>query len=220
LGTIYDLRQIGGKQTPKMKPEPVREWVEQGKFGDGSIFHHHWRYSADVCDALDSVGTQIVTAVRDPYDTFVSLYYWAQDRAAEEDPGDKVRARHVMVGKPLDHPDVLAFLRDGFGSHLRKANEWLHSGRGEVIRYEELHRDPVSALSRVTDRVAPVPPEQVAAAVERCKAENMRQMNEKLSRHVRSAKVGDSRERLSEAHLAIFRDYHADLIQRLGYEVR
>jgi hypothetical protein len=203
-----------------MRPDLVREWIGRGEFPDGSILHQHWRYFPDVCDALETVGTQIVIPVRDPYDTFVSFYHWAQDRAAEEDSSENDRARSAMVGKPLDHPDVLSFLKDGFGAYLRKANEWLHSGRGTVIRYEELHRDPVAALSRVTDRVAPVPSKRIAAAVEACKAENMRQMNEKLSRHVRSAKIGESRERLADAHLAIFRDYHADLIQRLGYEVR
>ena len=34
------------------------------------------------------------------------------------------------------------------------------------------------------------------------------------------AKVGDSRDRLTEAHLAIFRERYADQIHSLGYEVR
>ena len=38
--------------------------------------------------------------------------------------------------------------------------------------------------------------------------------------HVRTAKVGDSVEKLTEAQLAIFRERHADLIRSLGYEVR
>jgi hypothetical protein len=38
--------------------------------------------------------------------------------------------------------------------------------------------------------------------------------------HVRTAKVGDSRERLGEAHLSLFRERHGDLIRSLGYTVR
>jgi hypothetical protein len=38
--------------------------------------------------------------------------------------------------------------------------------------------------------------------------------------NVRAATVGDSRERLTEAHLAIFRECYADQIRSLGYEVR
>ena len=41
-----------------------------------------------------------------------------------------------------------------------------------------------------------------------------------MAQHVRSGKVGDSKQRLSEPHLAIFRDSYADLAQSLGYEVR
>ena len=36
----------------------------------------------------------------------------------------------------------------------------------------------------------------------------------------RTAKVGDSREKLTEEHLAVFREKYADMIRALGYEVR
>ena len=48
----------------------------------------------------------------------------------------------------------------------------------------------------------------------------MRQISDKLERHVRSATVGESKQRLGEAHLAILREHHADVIRELGYEVR
>jgi predicted PolB exonuclease-like 3'-5' exonuclease len=48
----------------------------------------------------------------------------------------------------------------------------------------------------------------------------MRQKSAMMAWNVRAAKVGDSRERLTEAHLAIFRERYADLIRSLGYEVR
>ena len=75
-------------------------------------------------------------------------------------------------------------------------------------------------LKRVTDQIEPVDLATIEAAVEACTAENMRKMSEKMSTHVRSGKVGESREKLSEAHFAIFRERYADLIEKLGYEVR
>jgi hypothetical protein len=45
-------------------------------------------------------------------------------------------------------------------------------------------------------------------------------MGGEKSKHVRTAKVGDSREKLNDEHLAIFRDKYADMIRTLGYEVR
>ena len=59
-----------------------------------------------------------------------------------------------------------------------------------------------------------------SSALETCSAENMRKMGGERSKHVRAAKVGDSREKLSEEHLAIFREKYADMIRALGYEVR
>ena len=127
-----------------------------------------------------------------------------------------------VVGKPLDDPEVLAYLADpqGFGSHIASTHKWLHSGRAIVVRYEDLHHEPVDALRQVTDQIAPVEPARIAATIEACRAENMRQKSAMMAWNVRSAKVGDSRERLTEAHLAIFRERYAELIRSLGYVVR
>src|SRR5688500_2844596 len=140
-----------------------------------------------------------------------------------------------MVGKPLDNPAVLAFLADpqGFGSHLTDARGWLHSGRASVVRYEELHQCPVAALTRLTDQIAPVERGRIEAAIEACRAENVRQKSalwagtrqatrrlRRLASNVRMAKVGDSRERLTQAPLAIFRQRYAELIRSVGYGVR
>jgi hypothetical protein len=45
-------------------------------------------------------------------------------------------------------------------------------------------------------------------------------MSKRMSKHVRAAKVGDSREKLGEPHLAIFREKYGDLLTSLGYDVR
>ena len=222
LGSIYDLQQIGGSQTPEMRARPFRDWAAAGGFPDESMFHQHGRFSHRLCDEIDAVPAHVVTPVRDPYDTFVSLYYWSQEKAAAEAAKGtpKDRSRDAVVGKSLDDPDVLEFLENGFSSHLYKANQWFHSGRGVVIRYEGLHSDPVNELKRATDLMRPVPIERIEQAIEHCKAENMRQRSAHLAKHVRSAKVGDSKERLNEQHLAIFRERHAEMIRGLGYDVR
>ncbi len=127
-----------------------------------------------------------------------------------------------MVGKPLDDPEVLAFLADpnGFGGHPRMAHAWLHSGRAIAVRYEDLHHDPVAALTCVTEQIAAVDRERIEHAIEACRAENMRQWEETKPWTVRVAKVGDSKERLRDEHLMIFRERYADLIRSLGYDVR
>jgi len=48
----------------------------------------------------------------------------------------------------------------------------------------------------------------------------MRNMSQRMAKHVRSAKVGDSRGKLGDEHLKIFREQYGDLITALNYEVR
>ena len=224
LATIYDLDWVLGDDTPATTPAKFKQWVANGGFKDGWIFHQHCRYNRRLADAIEAVPAHTVTIIRDPYDQFVSLYYWLQSRAAFDQARHKVRSkerpRDTIIGKPLDHPDVLAYLQEEFPNYLVKANDWAHSGRSIVVRYEDLHRDPIGELERVTDQIQPVDEERIARALKTCSAENMRQMSKKMTQHIRSGKVGDSKQTLTEPHLAIFRDKHADLIRSLGYEVR
>jgi hypothetical protein len=220
LGSIYDLEWLKDGEVPP-RPEPVlfEEWVERGGFRDGTIFHQHYRCSDEFCHAVEAVSAHLVTIIRNPYDAFVSTYFTIQQRAADQKLG-KTRAS-VLAGKSLDHPDTLAFLESGgYRKNLYKAADWLHSGRAVVLRYEELQRDPINHLKRATDHIDPVASEVIARAVEECSAENMRQRDPELAKHVRTATVGDSKKYLGEEHLAIFRERYADLIQRMGYEVR
>ena len=146
--------------------EDLREWLEQGQFGDGWIFHKHYRYSPQLCDLLESIPAHLVTIIRDPYDVFVSLYSWIQDEVPLLPHKEHRRLRHTLVGKPIDHPDVLAWLRGEFGKFMVQSNRWLHSGRAVVVRYEDLSRDPVAALRRATDQIQPVDPERIERAVD------------------------------------------------------
>ncbi len=219
LSHIYELRPLGPQNVPERpKVELFKAWVEGGHFPDGTIFHQHFTYSDELADAFDAVPAHIVTIIRDPYDTFVSSYFTIQQYVDSDQR--QGRRRDTIRGKPLDHEDVLVYLRDGgFRNNMMKARDWLESDRSLIVRYEGLHRDPVAELKQITDQISPVPDEQITRSVEACSADRMRQMS-KTSKHVRAAKVGDSRERLTEEHLAIFRDKHAALIRSLGYEVR
>jgi hypothetical protein len=220
LGSIYDLEWLKNNEIPpRPEVDAFKEWVEQGGFRDGTIFHQHYDYSDELCRLVEAIPAHLITIVRDPYDAFVSTYFTMQRHAATNTREGWKKAH--LAGKPLDHPDVLAFLRrGGYRKNLYKAADWMHSGRAKVLRYEELQRDPVSELKRVTDQIDPVAPEVIARAVEECSAENMRQRGAGMAKHVRTATVGDSKKYLGEEHLAVFRELYADLIQGMGYEVR
>jgi hypothetical protein len=220
LSNIYDLRQLTIQQTPQRpQMDLLQAWLEEGNFPDGTIFHQHYDYSDELADLIDSVPAHMVTVIRDPYDGFVSAYFTIQQH---RDTGRRSgRRTDAIAGKSLSDPDVMEYLRNGgFRNNMRRAKEWLESGRTLVVRYERLHSDPIEELRSVTDTIHPVPDERIAAALEACSADNMRRLGGEKSKHVREAKVGDSRDKLNDEHLAVFREKYADVIRALGYEVR
>jgi len=220
LGHIYGLRPLTKQETPQ-RPQfhLLKAWLEGGKFPDGTIFHQHYDYKDELADLVDAVPAHTVTIIRDPYDGFVSSYFTIQQH--KDDGLRSGRRTDVMAGKSLNDPEVVEYLRNGgFRNNIRRAKEWMESGRTLVVRYERLHSDPIDELRSVTDKIQPVPEERIAAALDSCSADNMRKMGGEKSKHVRTAKVGDSREKLNDEHLAVFREKYGDMIRALGYEVR
>jgi Sulfotransferase domain len=224
LSRVYDLEWIVGEDSPDTNIERFGQFVNEGRFPDNTIFHQHVKYKPELCDIIDDVPAHLVTIVRDPYDAFVSMYHWIQTRADYDQEVGKVRPkqrpRDAMVGKSIEDPLILDYLANGFRQQIQRADGWVHSGRAIVVRYEDLHRDPVETLTRVTNQIEPVETASIERAVEACSVDNMRQMSKRMSWHVRAAKVGDSREKLGEAHLAIFREKYRELLTSLGYDVR
>jgi hypothetical protein len=196
----------------------LQRLVDDGGFADGAIFHqHYWPTEAFLALAAE-IPCHLVSVVRHPYDTFVSLYFYIQNFT---DAFRAVGASDVqIIGKPIDHPDVLDFLATGFRIHLLQANAWVQSGRSRVVRYEELHRDPVTAIRRLADGIQPVPGDRITDALVASDASRMRQQSVWLARHIRQGAVGDWRNHLSAPHLEIFRTVLADLVVALGYAVR
>ncbi len=216
LGTAYGLRQLNDTNMPKGATfAEFEQMVSRGHFPEGAIFHRHLRYSPELCDLAESIGCQIVTIIRDPYDLFVSLYYYRQ----EVDPsrGDRT---NVLRDKPIDHAEVLDFLRNQLGGILDMANAWVSSGRSLVVRYEDLHHDPVAEMTRLTHQISPIGQDAIARAVSACQADQMRKQSSVMATHIRSATVGDWRNHLGPEHLDVFRERYAAQIRALGYEVR
>jgi hypothetical protein len=220
LANLYDLAVVEGEEKRRLTAEALPEWVASGGFPDGSVIHVHNKCTTRLCDAIDAVPAHLVTVVRDPYDAFVSLYHWTQERAARDLDQPRRRPRHAMVGKPIDDPAVLAFIEEEYGMALAQGLGWLRGGRAHVVRYERLHEDPVAELTGLAAAIAPAPPDRIEAALEACRADRMRGRDEKMRWHVRAARVGDSRDHLGPAHLERFRRAHGDAIRALGYDVR
>jgi hypothetical protein len=149
----------------------------------------------------------------------VSTYYTLQLHAAENNR--RGRKLTELMGKPLDDPAVIAFLRNGgYRNNLEKARDWAASGRAVVLRYEDLSRDPLAELRRATEKMVPISMDRLETAIDYCHADRMRQRTKGGSKHVRTAAVGDSLRQLTSDHLQAFRDTYSVIIEELGYPVR
>ncbi|HEX2282034.1 MAG TPA: sulfotransferase domain-containing protein [Thermomicrobiales bacterium] len=220
LGRAYGLRWLRNFETPE-RPDlrALTTWLTANRFADGTIFHQHYDYAPEVADALATVPAHVVTIVRDPYDAFVSTYYTLQQHSAENN--QKGRKFTELMGKPLNDPAVIDFLRrGGYRNNLEKARDWANSGRAVVLRYENLSQDPLAELRRATEMIAPVSVESLETAIDYCSADRMRQRTKGGSKHVRAATVGDSERQLTADHLEAFREAYAEIIAELGYSVR
>ena len=210
LSRVYDLQWIIGEDSADTNIERFDLFVSEGRFPDNTIFHQHCKYKPKICDVIDEIPAHLVTIVRDPYDAFVSMYHWIQTRTDYDRERGRVRTkqrpRDAMVGKAIDDPLILQYLADGYGQQIQRAHEWVHSGRAIVVRYEDLHRDPVDALTRVTNQIEPVDRARIEQAIEACSVENMRKMSKRMSQHGRAAKVGEARETAWAAHIKSVRE--------------
>ena len=220
LGRAYGLRWLRPFETPqRAELDALLPWLAENRFPDGTIYHQHYDFAAEIADAFAAVPAHIVTIVRDPYDAFVSTYHTLQQHAQEENR--KGRKFTELMNRPLDDPVVVEFLRaGGYRNNLEKARDWAYSGRATVLRYERLIADPVAELRRAAAGIGPLSDDTLDVAIDFCRADKMRQRTKGGSKHVRAARVGDSVHQLTADHLAAFREAYADLVTELGYPVR
>ena len=199
-------------------PAPLLDFISAGGYPDGSVCHQHYWPSDRLLEIARDQGIALVTTLRDPYDQFVSWYYYIQNVAdafvAAGDPGQRA------IGKLIDHADVLDLLGNEFGAFLDQGIAWLDSGQSLLVRYEDLHGNPEAALIDAQRYFGISPAIGLAQAIAGANAATMRRESADLARHIRMGRIGGWRDHLLPVHLDIFRDRHARRIARLGYAVR
>jgi hypothetical protein len=199
-------------------PDGLDGFLESGRFPETAVCHQHFWPSTTLFTLAKSWDIKIATTLRDPYDQFVSWYWYVQRfPEAFEAAGDPGTA---VIGKSIDDEAVLDFLGSRFGRFLDQGLAWLESGQSLIVRYEDLHVRPTEILSRVESRFDLKPSAATGEAVHGASAEKLREESPSLRLHVRAACVGDWKNHLTEAHLGVFRQRHRSRIERLGYAVQ
>jgi hypothetical protein len=213
---LYQLNDLN--ESLRRVPENVPtflDFVEQGGFSENSVFHSHLFPHPKLIHACECLDCHLITMLRNPYDAFVSFYFYV-NRLAERFSQGRFA---VIIGKPIDHPEVLEFVRTEYLRHLNLAVRWLDCGKAIVIRYEDLHARPIETIRDAANRIYPVDDDQIGNAVEHCQAANLQRRGGWIEGHIRSATTGNWEEHLGPAHFEAFRESSAALITRLGYGV-
>lgn len=154
--------------------------------------------------------------IRSPYEAFVSFFFYV-NRYPEIFRG---RPPAVLIGKDIEHDDVIGFLAGKYRMHLNMSAQWVECGKSHVIRYEDLLADPVNELKNLAaEWRSSLSGGEIAEAVEYCSAERMKKNGGWKAGHIRSAKAKTWDMYLTDAHLRVFKDNYADMIAKIGYEV-
>ncbi len=160
---------------------------------------------------------KVVYLLRDPRDVMVS--YWHFER---------------LIGGESDLP-LAEFLRSDnhwpcqWDQHV---TGWTRPGRQSnlvIVRYEDLHTDPVAALQRV-QKLAGMKwsPTQIEAAIEASRFEQMRAAEERTARtpgdgrsfehFVRRGRVGSWQEEMGYTELRIVEEKFGKVMRQFAYE--
>ncbi|MGB8831501.1 MAG: sulfotransferase domain-containing protein [Candidatus Sulfotelmatobacter sp.] len=178
-------------------------------------------------ECFDPRYPRVIYVVRDPRDVVLSQYHYHRKlRKIEDDsPLEKFVAR-FLAGETCPH-----------GSWGQNISTWLSTMQGDprllLLRYEDLVADTARELTKVVRFLnLAASSQQIAQAVERSSAEQMRKLEEKQmdksalmkgSRKdlsfVRSARSGGWRSELPAPMVASIEAAWGPLIQHLGYEL-
>ena len=145
------------------------------------VTHQHLTPEPGLVRWLERNGVVVLTTVRHPGDTFLSLFHflkWNRER---------LDAATEALLKDADHPGkhALRYVQFPFPQIYALSLAWARLG-AHVVRYEDLLADPVAQLRAVTARIAPVGEARIAMAALLCKPEYLTRPGLVDPRHLRT----------------------------------
>jgi hypothetical protein len=172
VGLIFDADEVSG-------------------LGSRWIAHQHYPASASLIDCARRNNIVLVTTIRHPCDALLSLFHFVRNYGdtlmlTDIDPTPLMARDGDVMGE-----HTAAYVRDGFSTSLDISLGWIRSGMSHVIRYEDLKRDPVSALEDLTAAIRLVPRDRILRAIELCDIDHMRTRPEFEPRFFRRGTVGN-----------------------------
>jgi hypothetical protein len=196
--------------------DPPANFREQAA-GERWIGHQHYLPESELIEWAREAGVVCLTTVRHPGDVLVSLRHYV---ALQNTPSTDEREPASMLrdGAEGFGEHTRRYVEEGFFVMLHASIAWSRGGWARVVRYEDLWRDPVGTLKRLTDEIVPVPRERIEAAVEACELNRMRRRFPEDRRFYRKGGAGDWARVLPAAvRRALERDPYPAQFVALGY---
>jgi hypothetical protein len=178
--------------------------AEASKLGPSWVSHEHYFPSAEVFTWAEQNNIRLLTTIRHPCDILISLYHYTLNFAGEQQVDQRLLSAAKADGENLS--DRLAdFIEKHFFSYLNTSIAWHQTGRSCVVRYEDLWRDPVTTLTRLTSKLGPLSDEVIESAIARCDFELLRKKAGKHQKFYRQGNVGNWRRELPLFLVNLFR---------------
>ncbi len=223
LAQIYDL------PTPYIGQDFSE--AEADSLGNRWVTHQHFLPERPLLAWAAATQTHLLTMIRHPADTLVSLYHYCCNYADHYKDDDAIRralaadaserqatadlAHHVVDG------ELIRTLQERIMCDLNISISWIRSERSTLVRYEDLRIEPLETLSGLAASIMPISRDRIQQAIGACDIEVLRDSSAVDSRFFRRALIGEWRSVLPVEVLRRFAEEEPFRSQLafLGYEI-
>ena len=161
------------------------------------VGHQHFAPTERLVRWIAEHGVTVLTTIRHPGDTLLSYFHYARWQQGDADASfAELRADGATPGRA-----ALRFAASGFAQAYAISLAWARLG-AEVVRYEDLVRDPVQRLRALGDRISPLPKRAATRAAVLCQPRYMADSGQVDPRHIRTARAGGWQADLSDDCIA------------------
>jgi hypothetical protein len=191
---------------------------EVNKLGERWIAHQHYYPLPDLLAWAEGRNVVFVTTTRHPGDTLLSLYHHIRNR--QQGAQDHVGLAIIMQqDRKRPGKNMTRYVQNEFFYALNVSISWIRSGLSYTVRYEDLWRDPVSAMTKLTLQIASVDQERIKRAVVQSQIGMLRKLHDPKGQFFRKGAVGSWVQELPEEVKELFSHYepYPSQLVALGY---
>ena len=157
--------------------------AQADSLGDRWIAHQHFLPEPSLLAWAAAKKVRLLTTIRHPASTLVSLYHYChnypQSYEHEYEIAHALKTELPTSGKPADDRvtdgELIRILQRRLMCDLCISISWMVSGWSTIVRYEELHSDPIASLGKLTASIHPVSTARIEEAIKQCQLETLRE---------------------------------------------